>query len=165
MHLAEVSLAVYLTFTQGISRTAIDAVVSLLEHRITPVIPLRGSISASGDLMPLSYVAGTLEGSPDVFVHVEDGKTSRYQTAQAALESCGLPPRVLGPRDGLALVNGTAASAAVASLALFDAGQLAALSACLTALTAEGMAARVDWLHPFVRTSISASLLPVRGIC
>jgi phenylalanine ammonia-lyase len=134
----------------AISRSVIDAVLELARHRITPIVPLRGSISASGDLMPLSYVAGAIEGCPDIYVSVGAGTSSTVRSAQAALEEFGIKPRVLGPRDGLGLVNGTAASAAVASLALFDAEQLTLLSACLTSLVAEAMAAKVEWLHPFI---------------
>jgi phenylalanine ammonia-lyase len=135
----------------AISRHAVDAVLSLIKEGITPVIPLRGSISASGDLMPLSYVAGAIEGSPDVFVRVEDEENGDYvTTADVALAARGLAAVSLDARDALALVNGTSTSAAVGSLAFYEAGQLAILSACITALISEAMTARTEWSHRFL---------------
>lgn len=135
----------------AISRHAVDAVLSLIKEGITPVIPLRGSISASGDLMPLSYVAGAIEGSPDVYVRVEDEENGDYvTTADVALAARGLCAVRLDARDALALVNGTSTSAAVGSLAFYEAGQLAILSACITALISEAMTARTEWSHQFL---------------
>ncbi|PPJ52586.1 hypothetical protein CBER1_10483 [Cercospora berteroae] len=134
----------------AISRDAVDAVLNLLNHGITPIVPLRGSISASGDLMPLAYMAGAIEGSPDVFVQVEERSKVTVQQADQALLSRGLTPTALSARDALALVNGTSASAAVASLVFAEAAQLSILSACITALNSEAMSARVEWSHPFL---------------
>ncbi|KAI5370379.1 Putative aromatic amino acid lyase, L-Aspartase, phenylalanine/histidine ammonia-lyase, active [Septoria linicola] len=134
----------------AISRGAVDAVLNLLEQGITPVVPLRGSISASGDLMPLAYVAGAIEGSPDIFVRVEERKKISVERADQALSARGLAPISLSPRDALALVNGTSASAAVGGLVFAEAGQLSVLSACITGLISEAMAARVEWSHPFL---------------
>lgn len=135
----------------AISRHAVDAVLSLIKEGITPVIPLRGSISASGDLMPLSYVAGAIGGSPDIYVRVEDEGNGDYiTTADVALVARGLAAVSLDARDALALVNGTSTSAAVGSLAFYEAGQLAILSACITALISEAMTARTEWSHQFL---------------
>lgn len=134
----------------AIDRNTIASLLKLVEAGITPVVPLRGSISASGDLMPLSYIAGTLEGNPDLFVIRSDGTTTRMMSARDALAEIGMEPLRLEPREGLGLVNGTAASAATASLAMLDAMQLTLLSSGLTCLMSEGMAARVEWLHPFI---------------
>lgn len=141
----------------AISRNTIHALLRLVAARVTPVVPLRGSISASGDLMPLAYVAGSLEGSPDIYVTIQGGHTNgtykraaRIMSARDALAELGMEPLQLGPREGLGLVNGTAASAAAASLVVYDAMQLCLISAGLTCLVAEGMAARTEWLHPFI---------------
>ncbi|GIZ40181.1 hypothetical protein CKM354_000353300 [Cercospora kikuchii] len=134
----------------AISRDAVDALLSLLIQGITPIVPLRGSISASGDLMPLAYVAGAIEGSPDIFVQVEEESKVTVQRSDQALLSRGLTPAALSARDALALVNGTSASAAVASLVFAEAAQLSILSACITALNSEAMSARVEWSHPFL---------------
>lgn len=136
------------------SRPVIDAMIELLRQDITPIVPLRGSISASGDIMPLSYVAGAIQGNPDVLVRVRTttsaNEADTIMTAQKALEHINIAPIVLGPKEGLALINGTAPSAAVASLALHDAQQLVVISQPLIALTCEALAANVEWAHPFV---------------
>lgn len=132
----------------AISRQVVQAIVRLLHADILPVVPLRGSISASGDLMPLSYLAGVLEGNPDVFVHV--GSSGRIVSAPEALKDIGMSRLTLGPREGLGLINGTAASVATASLAVHDAAQLALLTTLVTCLVSEGLAARPEWLDPFV---------------
>ncbi|KAF2211546.1 hypothetical protein CERZMDRAFT_43083 [Cercospora zeae-maydis SCOH1-5] len=134
----------------AISRDAVDAVLNLLGQGIIPIVPLRGSISASGDLMPLAYVAGAIEGSPDVFVQVEERSKITVQQADEALLSRGIAPTALSARDALALVNGTSASAAVSSLVFAEGAQLSILSACITALNSEAMSARVEWSHPFL---------------
>ena len=137
----------------AISRDTIGSLLKIVAAGITPMVPLRGSISASGDLIPLSYVAGTLEGSPDIHVTRGSGKSARVMSARGALAEMGMKPLRLGPREGLGLVNGTAASAATASLAMLEAMQLTLVSTGLTCLVSEGMAARVEWLHPFIAES------------
>lgn len=124
--------------------------VNLLHHEITPMVPLRGTISASGDLMPMSYIAGAITGSPDVFVQVGKGKDARVIPSPQALRESGLSPSGLGPKEGLGLINGTAPSVAVASLVLYDAHKLVILSQILTALAAESMGGNVDWAAPFI---------------
>lgn len=127
-----------------------EAIVKLVEHDCTPFIPLRGSISASGDLMPLSYMAGSIMGNPDIKVQVGKGRDRVILTADKALQKLGMEPTVLGAKEGLSLINGTAPSAAVASLAIHDANNLAVTCQLLTAMTAEGLAANVEWAHPFI---------------
>lgn len=140
----------------AICRDTIKALLRLVAAGVTPVVPLRGSISASGDLMPLSYVAGALEGSPDIYVFLRSRRgdgvrpPTRIMLARDALYEIGMEPLRLGPREGLGLVNGTAVSAATASLAMFDAMQLTLIATGLTCLVSEAMAARVEWLHPFI---------------
>ncbi|MCJ1270939.1 hypothetical protein MMC22_010837 [Lobaria immixta] len=134
----------------AVSPATVEAMLGLLSHDIIPVVPLRGSISAPGDLMPLSYIAGAVEGNPDVWIRT--GKQHGYKvvSAKEALESAKISPKILGPNEWLALINGTAASTAVASLALYEAHQLAILSQILTAMTAEALISNVENWHPFV---------------
>ncbi|KAI0482594.1 phenylalanine ammonia-lyase [Xylariaceae sp. FL0804] len=131
-----------------------EAIAELVRRDCTPIVPLRGSISASGDLTPLSYIAGAVMGNPDVSVQVGGGRGGGARrvvmSARRALARLGLPPVTLGPKEGLSLINGTAPSAAAASLAVYDAGNLAVLCQLLTALAAEGLAANVEWAHPFI---------------
>ena len=113
----------------------------LLNENVTPRIPLRGSISASGDLSPLAYIAGLLEGAPTVTAWV--GKQICGQrclkTANEALAEQKLSPLTLDPREALALVNGTSMSAGLAALVMHEAIHLASLSQILTAMSVEAL--------------------------
>lgn len=134
----------------GVRLKLIEAILQLLRKGMTPVIPLRGSVSASGDLMPLSYIAGMLEGSPDILVRTGDGASARVVSAQEALQIAGIEPIVLGPKEGLGLINGTAASAAVGSIAAHEANQLAVLAQMLTAASCEALVGKTESFHPFI---------------
>jgi phenylalanine ammonia-lyase len=134
----------------AVSLNTLQAVVKLLENRLTPVIPLRGSVSASGDLMPLSYIAGAIEGSPDIFVEVSDSAGRERMSARDALQLKGLAPVTLGPKEGLGLVNDTAASAALASLVIYKAHQQAVLVQALTAMAVEAIQGSVESFDPFI---------------
>ncbi|KAG8924604.1 hypothetical protein FRC02_010330 [Tulasnella sp. 418] len=141
----------------GIRWDLIEAMSTLLRENITPCVPLRGSISASGDLSPLSYIAGTLIGNPSI--RVWDGpKTGPRQlvSCRTAYESHGLKPLVFSPKEHLGLLNGTAFSAAVASLALNDAVHLGLMTQVLTAMGTEalvGVQGELSIVHvPFVNS-------------
>ncbi|KAJ5449759.1 uncharacterized protein N7458_006208 [Penicillium daleae] len=135
----------------AMTRNIVDSMIKLLDNDIVPIVPLRGSVSASGDLMPLSYLTGTIQGSPDVFVRVGGLKGApRVKSAQQALYEASIEPIVLGPKEGLSMINGTAAAAAVASLGLYEANQLALISQLLTALLSEALYANNEWAHPFI---------------
>lgn len=127
-----------------------EAIMQLVGADCTPLVPLRGSISASGDLMPLSYIAGSVMGNPDIKVQIGQGPGRQIMGADKALQQLGITPVTLGPKEGLSLINGTAPSAAVASLAVYDTNNLCVVGQLLTAMTAEGLAANVEWAHPFI---------------
>ncbi|KAL4781972.1 phenylalanine ammonia-lyase [Aspergillus varians] len=131
----------------AVSRPVVEAIFSLLEHGLTPVIPLRGTVSASGDLMPLAYIAGAIEGSPDIFVQTPDGTV---MTARDALEGLGINPMTLGPKEGLGLVNGTASSAALGALVMHQAHTLAVLTQCITVGVVEALQGNAESFHPFI---------------
>ena len=131
----------------AVTLKVLRAILQLLRLGITPIIPLRGSISASGDLMPLAYIAGVLEGNPDVYVRMPNGSVT---TADKALAEAAMPSIEFGPKEALGLVNGTAASAALASLVMYDAHQLAVLSQAFTAMAIEGLTGNSESLHPFI---------------
>lgn len=134
----------------AVRMAVIQSLVDLLRYDIHPLVPLRGSISASGDLMPMSYIAGAMTGNPDVFVQVGKGNDARVMPASQALREKGIPLSDLGPKEALGLINGTAPSAAVASLVLYKAHQLALLAQMLTAFAAEGMGGNVEWAQSFI---------------
>lgn len=118
----------------AVSISILQTIASLMQTGLAPVVPLRGSVSASGDLIPLAYIAGAVEGNPDVLIQLRDGQVL---PAPEALKQAGVTPRALGPKEGLGLVNGTAASAAVGALAMEKAHSLALLTQVLTGVSVE----------------------------
>lgn len=130
----------------AVSFHAIETTLALLRNNLTPVIPLRGSISASGDLSPLSYVAGVVTGNPDIWVRTP----SSIISAKEALQRINVAPITLGPKEGLGFMNGTATSAAVSSLALYETHHIALLSQVLTAMASEALLASAENYDPFL---------------
>ena len=92
----------------GISADAVDALVTLVNADVLPVIPRQGSVGASGDLAPLAHMSLVLMGEGDAMTG--DGQVSGAE----ALALAGLAPVRLGPKEGLALLNGTQVSTALA---------------------------------------------------
>jgi histidine ammonia-lyase len=114
----------------GVGMDLLRALVALLEHDILPVIPSEGSVGASGDLTPLSYVAAVLCGEREVW------RGGQAVSAAEALHAAGLRPIRLRPKEGLALMNGTAAMTGLACLAAARAESLCRLASRITALSA-----------------------------
>ncbi|KAH6845612.1 L-Aspartase-like protein [Chaetomium sp. MPI-CAGE-AT-0009] len=135
----------------GVRVCVIESVMKLLSLNMTPVVPLRGSISASGDLSTLSHIAGAIEGNPDIFVKVvgEDGKT-KILPASETLKVAKLEPVRLQAKEGLGITNGTAPSCAAACLAIDQANQLALLAQLLTAMGTEALNGNANNYHPFI---------------
>ena len=102
----------------GVRPAVVQALLRLLEADILPAIPARGSVGASGDLAPLAHLSLVLVGEGEAFLG------DAVLTGAAALAQAGLAPLVLGPKEGLALLNGTQVSTALALAALFSAETL-----------------------------------------
>jgi histidine ammonia-lyase len=117
----------------GIREATLDLVVEMLNRGVVPVVPERGSVGASGDLAPLAHLALVVIGEGEAFV---DGR--RLPGAQA-LAGAGLAPARLAAKEGLALVNGTQAMAAVGTLALLRAERLARTADLAGAMALEGL--------------------------
>jgi histidine ammonia-lyase len=115
----------------GVRLIVLERLVELLRHRIVPRIPSEGSVGASGDLTPLSYVAAVLTGEREVSF---GGATV---PASEALERCGLEPLELLPKEALSLMNGTSMMTGLACLAFGRARSLALLAAALTAMASD----------------------------
>lgn len=140
----------------GIRVTVADSLVDLLNKDVVPCIPLRGSISASGDLSPLSYVGAVMQGKPSAMAF-SGPRTStnlsderRPARADVALANASISPITIAPKEGLAIVNGTAVSAGVAALALHETMNLAAFCQVLTAMSVEALTGSADSFHPFI---------------
>ena len=106
----------------GCRPVVIETLVSLLEHGVTPVIPEKGSVGASGDLAPLAHLALTLIGEGEALFQGE-----RLRGAEA-LRRAGIEPLQLEVKEGLALLNGTQAMTAVGAMALYRAERLTRLA-------------------------------------
>jgi histidine ammonia-lyase len=118
----------------GIRRETLELLLELLNRRVHPVVPSRGSVGASGDLAPLAHLALVLVG--EGFASVDAGPV---QPGAAALTAAGLRPIVLQPKEGLALINGTQPSTAIAALACASAERLARAADITAALSIDGL--------------------------
>jgi len=126
----------------GIRRATLDRLIDALNARVHPVVPARGSVGASGDLAPLAHLSLVLIGEG----HATVGSDPAVLDGGAALARAGLQPVDLGAKEGLALINGTQASTAIAALALLDAERLARAADLAAALSIDGLRGSY---HPF----------------
>jgi histidine ammonia-lyase len=147
----------------GVTPEIIQLLLDFINHGIHPVIPEKGSVGASGDLAPLSHVALALIGEGDVEFQ---GKIVR---SDFAIHQIGKSPAKLGPKDGLALINGTSVMLALGILALHEAKKLvkyADIISCLTLDAVRGTASafdeRISRLKPQPgQVDVSANLLKI----
>ena len=132
------------SLAQGASGVKIDTlqrIEDMLARDLIPVIPCQGSVGASGDLAPLAHMAAAMTGEGEI-----DAPQGRMPAAQA-LRNAGLEPLVLGPKEGLALLNGTQFSTAFALAGLFEAERLfqsAIVTGALATEAAKGSDAPFD---------------------
>lgn len=99
----------------GVRPVVLDFLDAMLTRGLTPVVPCQGSVGASGDLAPLAHMTATMMGIGEIFVG-----TAKVPALEA-LRSNSLDPITLGPKEGLALLNGTQFSTAYALAGLFEA--------------------------------------------
>ena len=116
----------------GVREEVVEQLLGLLKHDVVPVVPSVGSVGASGDLAPLAHLALVLIGEGEAWVG------GQRLPGDQALAAVGMVPLVLGPKEGLALINGTHLMTALAVLALADAEHLvhAALAAAALSIDA-----------------------------
>lgn len=115
----------------GVRPAIVDFLVSMLARGLTPVVPAQGSVGASGDLAPLAHMAAAMMGIGEIIAG------STRMPAHAALQSVGLDPIALGPKEGLALLNGTQFSTAYALAGLFEAENIFQTALVTGALSTE----------------------------
>lgn len=117
----------------GIRRETLEALIAMVNGGVLPRIPSKGSVGASGDLAPLAHMSCVLIGVGEARVN---GET---MPAEAALAAVGLKPIVLGPKEGLALLNGTQCSTALALAGLFAAEAAFAAGVAAGALSVDAL--------------------------
>lgn len=128
----------------GIRLEVIELLVDCMRRDILPIIPERGSVGASGDLVPLCYLASMLTGDGEVSWRGE------RMPASQALHVCGLEPVTLEAKEALALVNGTSFMSAYAAIATEDAHRLAGISDLCTALCVEALTGNLGHFDPAI---------------
>ena len=125
----------------GVAPATVDLLEAMLAKGLVPVVPAQGSVGASGDLAPLAHMTAAMIGVGEIFVGDE------RLPATDALAQAGLAPLELGPKEGLALLNGTQFSTAYALAALFEAERLyrvALVTGILSTEAAKGSDAPFD---------------------
>ncbi|MGH6926151.1 MAG: histidine ammonia-lyase [Propylenella sp.] len=115
----------------GVAWRTIETIQAMLDRDVTPLVPGQGSVGASGDLAPLAHMSAAMIGEGETFVDGERMPTAR------ALAAAGIEPITLGPKEGLALINGTQCSTALALAALFETWRLAQSSLATGALSTD----------------------------
>lgn len=131
----------------GIRLEILKRIVTFLNAGVTPHVYEFGSIGASGDLVPLSYITGALLGLDSRYTVDFDGETVDAPTALARL---GLEPMELLPKEGLAMMNGTSVMTAIAANCIYDTKVLLSLSMGVHALAIQGLYGTNQSFHPFV---------------
>lgn len=117
----------------GVRLVLIDALCRLLANGVYPLIPAKGSVGASGDLAPLAHLSGVLIGTGRARVN------GREVSAEQALELAGLEALRLAPKEGLALLNGTQVSTALALAAVFRTERVLAAAITAGAMSADAI--------------------------
>lgn len=117
----------------GVSLGLVKQILALLNGGICPLVPEQGSVGASGDLAPLSHLALVLIGEGRARVK------GKVMSGAQALKSAGLKPIRLGPKEGLALINGTQFMTAIGVLSLLEAEHLCDLADLVGAMTVEAL--------------------------
>ena len=117
----------------GVRPALIEHLLAMREHDLLPVVPSRGSLGASGDLIPLSHLALGVIGEGEI------RRGGKIAPAAEHYRAAGLAPLQLGAKEGLALINGTQAAAALGAVALVEALETLRAAHAACALSVEGM--------------------------
>jgi histidine ammonia-lyase len=126
----------------GVRTVVIDALQALLDKDAVPIIPSQGSVGASGDLAPLAHMTAALMGHG----HIDVG--GNVLAAADALRKVRMAPLQLGPKEGLALINGTQASTAIALDALFSGERVLSAAIAAGALSVDALKGSVKPFDP-----------------
>lgn len=130
----------------GVRWAVIEQIELLLAQGVIPVIPAQGSVGASGDLAPLAHMTATMIGAGEAIY-----KGKRMASGEA-LKAAGLTPLVLGPKEGLGLINGTQFSTALALVGLFEGWQNARASLVTAAMSTDAIMGSTAPLQPEIHS-------------
>jgi histidine ammonia-lyase len=136
----------------GVNPEFVELILDFLNEDVLPVIPTKGSVGASGDLAPLAHMALCLIGEGEVNFQ------GKIISAKDAIKKIKKKPVTPGPKDGLALINGTAVMAALGSLAIYGAKVVMKTADITASLTLEGLRGSIKAYHPGI-----SKLKPHRG--
>jgi histidine ammonia-lyase len=125
----------------GVSMDLLSQLASFLNSGITPVVPSEGSVGASGDLTPLSYVAASLTGEREVYY-----RGSRMP-AREAMAQAGIEPYVFKPKEPIAMINGTAAMTGIALMTVVRSRRALDAAVAATALSIHAMSGNAHHYH------------------
>ncbi|WP_157019690.1 histidine ammonia-lyase [Mesorhizobium xinjiangense] len=130
----------------GVRPQTVALIEAMLERNVLPVIPEKGSVGASGDLAPLAHMTAAMIGEGEAWFAGE------RMPAGAALEKAGLTPIVLAAKEGLALINGTQVSTALALAGLFRTHRAARSAVITGALSTDAAMGSSAPFHPEIHT-------------
>ena len=128
----------------GVSSVLLERLATFLNQGITPVVPCEGSVGASGDLTPMSYVAAALMGEREVFYR------GQRMPAAEALSIAGLAPYVFAPKEAISMLNGTSTMTGLAIVVLEKAGRILNAGVCATALSVHALKGKALHFHPAI---------------
>ena len=128
----------------GVSLGLLERLTAFLNHGITPIVPCEGSVGASGDLTPMSYVAAALTGEREVFYRGE------RMPAAEALSIAGLAPYIFAPKEAISMMNGTSTMTGLAIETVERAGRILNAGICATAITVHALKGKVLHFHPVI---------------
>ncbi|CAD6885424.1 unnamed protein product [Tilletia laevis] len=140
----------FLRGSSAVRWECVDTLTKMIAEEITPLVPSQGSISASGDLSPLAYIAFAMAGNSGVQVLKGRGASSMLMPSAIALRSASISPLTFSPKEVLAVTNGTSVACSVAAHTLADAHVLMILAQLVSAANAEAMMACRDSFDAFL---------------
>ena len=128
----------------GVSRGLLEQIAAFLNCGITPVVPCEGSVGASGDLTPMSYVAAALASDREVFYR------GRRMPAAEAIRRAKLTPYAFQMKEHLSMMNGTSIMTGIAAIAIERTGRILEAAVCATALTLHALKGKAHHFHPII---------------
>lgn len=126
----------------AVRAVVVETILAMLAKGVVPVVPEYGSLGASGDLIPLAHMALVMSRAEEGESEIDSGEAlykGERMSGLAAMRAAGIERIVLGPKEGLALLNGTSFSTAQTALALIDAENLVATAEVAAAMSIEAL--------------------------